>query len=309
VTAAGVSIVIPTRNGGARFRSVLDAVTRQRVDVPIELIVIDSGSTDATVALAERHASSVIRVEPERFNHGTTRNLGIERSRGEFVVMLVQDAIPVGDDWLAALIEPLRHNDRLAGTFARQTPEPGASALTRHYLSEWLAAKAADRTVFLTPDEFDQSAPEERFDRCIFDNVCSCIRRDVWTRIPFRSSPIAEDLAWAREVLAAGFGLAYVPAAMVEHSHDRSALYELKRTWVLHQQLYALFGLRTIPAPANLVRAVASCLRLHYRLIAEARQGVRAQAKGAALAVAWPLGQYLGGWTAANRRDWRPKGV
>jgi len=309
VTAGGVSIVIPTRNGGARIRSVLDAIARQKASGPIEMIVVDSGSTDGTLALAEERADTVIRVEVDGFNHGATRNLGIDRARSEFVVMLVQDAVPLGEDWLETLVAPLRHDEHLAGTFARQVPERAASPLTRHYLSGWIAAKPDARSVFATSEEFERLAPAERFDRCIFDNVCSCIRREVWARVPFRPAPIAEDMAWAREVLLAGYGVAYVPTAVVEHSHDRSAAYELRRTWVLHQQLYHLFGLRTIPSAGGLLHAVASSARLHWRLLSDNGAGMSAQMRGAALAVAWPLGQYLGGWTAAHGRDWRPGGV
>src|SRR5262249_44453050 len=104
--------------------------------------------------------------------------------------------------------------------------------------------------------DFDALSPFERFDRSVLDNVCAAIRRSVWREIPYRPTPIGEDLAWGREALLAGYGLAYVPDAVVEHSHDRSAWYELKRTWVLHQQLYTLFGLRTVPTASGLARAV-----------------------------------------------------
>ena len=304
-----VSIVLPTRNGGTRLRSTLDAIRQQRFAGPVDIVGVDSGSSDGTLDLLHERADTVLRVDPREFNHGATRNLGIERSRGDLVVMLVQDAVPVGDGWLEALVAPLQQDARLAGAFARQVAEPGASPLTRHYLSRWLAARTEPRTVFASREELEQSSPAERFDRCIFDNVCSCIRREVWERVPFRPAPIAEDMAWAREVLPAGYGLAYVPNAVVEHSHDRSAVYELKRTWVLHQQLYRLFGLQTIPSGAGLLRAVASSARLHRRLLSDEGASMSAQTRGAALAVAWPLGQYLGGWTAAHGRDWRPGGV
>jgi rhamnosyltransferase len=128
----------------------------------------------------------------------------------------------------------------------------------------------------------------------------------VWQTIPFRAVAIAEDMAWGRDVLIAGYGLAYTPAAVVEHSHERSAGYELKRTWVLHQQLYHLFGLRTIPGVGDLFRAIASSARLHQRVLVGSSAGLGAQLRGAALALAWPLGQYGGGWTAAHGREWRP---
>jgi GT2 family glycosyltransferase len=304
-----VSIVLPTRNGGPRFHSTLDAIRRQRFSGLVEIVGLDSGSTDGTLDRLRRHADTVVQVDPREFNHGATRNLGIERARGDLVVMLVQDAVPVGDDWLEALVAPLRRNQMLAGTFARQVARPEASPLARHYLSRWLASGLEPRTVFLSAEQFERSAPEERFDRCIFDNVCSCIRRDVWQKIPFQRVTIAEDMAWARDVLLAGYGLAYAPAAVVEHSHDRSPGYELKRTWVLHQQLYHLFGLRTIPRAGGVLRSIAGSLRLHQQLLSDGGVGFGAQFRGAALAIAWPLAQYGGGWAAAHGRDWRPGNV
>mgnify|MGYP001067294318 CR=1 FL=1 len=69
-----------------------------------------------------------------------------------------------------------------------------------------------------------------RFGTAVFDNVCSCVRRSVWSEHRFPASPIAEDLAWGREVVLAGYRLVYVPSAAVVHSHERSARYELGRT-------------------------------------------------------------------------------
>jgi rhamnosyltransferase len=225
--------------------------------------------------------------------------------------LLVQDAVPVGPGWLAALVEPLRRDSRLAGSFARQVPCSDASTLTRFYLSRWRPAQPGSRTTFITSRAaFEASSPFERFESATFDNVCSCVRRSVWQQIPFRATPIAEDLEWARDVLLAGYGLAYVADAVVEHSHDRSAVYELKRTWVLHQQLHRLFGLRTVPTVGALARSVGSSLRLHRRQLQADGASPLTHLRGAALAVAWPVGQFMGGWTAASGRPhWRPRGV
>jgi hypothetical protein len=129
----------------------------------------------------------------------------------------------------------------------------------------------------------------------------------VWQQIPFADTPIAEDLEWGRAALLAGYQLEYVADAVVMHSHDRSARYEFARTYVLHRRLLDLFGLRTIPTVRSLAHAIAGSARLH---LACDRQGVHEGAARAglgralALAVAWPLGQYLGGLSAA--RGWKP---
>jgi GT2 family glycosyltransferase len=140
----------------------------------------------------------------------------------------------------------------------------------------------------------------ERLRRCTFDNVCSCIRRSVWIDFPFKATPIAEDLEWARDVLLAGHRLAYVPAATVIHSHDRSARYEFTRTYLLHRRLFELFEVRTIPTLAALARAIASSLALHLRCA----RADRSYFRPIALAFAWPIGQYLGALSAV--RGWKP---
>jgi glycosyltransferase involved in cell wall biosynthesis len=303
-----VSIVLLTRNGGATLPATLDAIARQRADFAYEIVAVDSGSTDDTLPLLERMAREVVAIPSRSFNHGLTRNLGIERASGELIVLLVQDALPTTDHWLARLTTPLRADARVAGTFCRQLPRPHATALTKHYLDGWVAASATPRSVRLTdPAELDRLDPMARLHLCAFDNVCSCVRRSVWQQIPFRETPIAEDLEWGKAVLLRGHSLQFVPDAAVLHSHDRSAWYEFTRTYVLHRRLLELFGLRTIPTVRLLIRAILSSARLHLNCEREATRAGNGKAglgRALALAVAWPLGQYLGALSAARR--WKP---
>ncbi len=294
MSAPRVSIVIPTRNGISTLPALLDRLAGQRVDAAVEVIAVDSASTDGTAALLRDRVDRLIAIEAAGFDHGLTRNLGIEAASGDLVVLTVQDALPADDRWLAALIAPLRADPRLAGTFARQRPRPDASALTRQSLARWVAAGETPRVVFLDRAAFARLSPRERLDRCAFDNVCSCIRRSVWLAHPFRATPIAEDLEWAKTVLLAGHALAFVPDAVVVHSHERGAREEFTRTREVHRRLRALFGLRTIPSLPALGRAVASSLARHVRCRRE-DGGRMPLARAVGLAVAWPLGQYLGG--------------
>jgi rhamnosyltransferase len=297
VSAPLVSIVLPTRNGAATLPAVLDAIARQRVAFEFEIVAVDSSSSDGTAELLRGRVDRLIDIPVDAFDHGLTRNLGVEQARGELVVLLVQDAEPASDSWLAALTAPLVADAGLAGAYGRQLPRPEASAITRHYLRRWVASSGVARTVAVTSRaELESLDPMAQVERCAFDNVCSCIRRSIWTRHPFRSTPIGEDIEWARDVLLAGCRLAYVPEAAVIHSHDRPVRYEFARTYVLHRRLYELFRLRTIPTLPLLARAVASSLALHLRC----QRSVRA----IALAFAWPLGQYLGALSAA--RGWKP---
>lgn len=307
-----VSIVIPTRNGGARVAAVIDAIRAQPGRPAPELVIVDSASTDGSRARLSRDADVFIEIDPHSFNHGRTRNLGVARSSGELVVMMVQDALPQGDQWLTSLLAPLRQDPVVAGSFARQVPCRDASPMIERQLAGWVTGRGEARIMKIRDRaEYESWTPLERLQACAFDNVCSAVRRSVWSSHPFAELPIAEDLAWGRDVLLAGHALAYAPEAIVEHSHNRSAWYELKRTWVLHQQLQQLFGLRTIPSMRHLARAIASTAIAHRRWLRDNPQSdLRSRLHGQALALAWPLGQYLGGLTAVTgRAHWRPAGV
>lgn len=293
-----ISIVIPTRNGIETLPEVLDAIASQELAGACELVAIDSGSTDGTSELLRKRADRLLEIAPEAFNHGLTRNQAIAECRGELVVLLVQDAIPASPSWLSELTAPLHHERSLAGTFARQLPRPDAERLTRWALSGWVGAQeqpwlhaVEDRASFLA------QSPVERYLTCVFDNVCSCIRRSVWDRHPFPATPIAEDVEWARTVLLAGYQLAYVPSAMVVHSHERSLRYELVRTFQVHRRLRHLFELRTIPSLGHLLRAWLSTTAAHLASLYHhegPRPGPAAILRALGLAIVWPAGQYLG---------------
>ena len=144
--ASKISIVIPTRNGGETLPAVVDAISRQRIDVPVETIAIDSGSTDGTVALLRRHGVNVFDIKADAFDHGLARNLGLSLATGDLAVLLVQDAVPASDQWLSTLTAPFRTDPQLAGTFARQEACTNAGPITRHYHATYLASSAVGRT-------------------------------------------------------------------------------------------------------------------------------------------------------------------
>ncbi len=91
-----ISVIIPVKNGDVWLRKLIPAILNQSLASKTEIILIDSGSTDQTKSVVRRYPVRMICIEPEEFNHGTTRNLGVKESKGKYVVMTVQDAKPVG---------------------------------------------------------------------------------------------------------------------------------------------------------------------------------------------------------------------
>src|SRR5690242_9063488 len=98
------TVIIPTKNGGDLFRSVLQRVLEQQTPWPFEVLVVDSGSSDGTVEFVRTQPTVRLHtIEPQQFGHGRTRNLAISLARGEFAALITQDALPAHDQWLFEL--------------------------------------------------------------------------------------------------------------------------------------------------------------------------------------------------------------
>jgi rhamnosyltransferase len=217
-----VAILLLTKNGAAFLKESLDAIFGQQSPYSFEVLALDSGSTDGTLALLSRYPVRIVAVEPAAFQHGRTRNLAATlASPGvEYLVYLTQDATPL-PGWLDALVNTVATEDVVAGAFSRQVPRPGCNPLlARRIVEEWPQVGGGQRIVKQlngpTVDSMDWHSLAH------FADTSSCIRRAVWAQIPFPEVDFAEDLAWAGQVLKAGYSLVYEPGSAVLHSHSGS---------------------------------------------------------------------------------------
>jgi rhamnosyltransferase len=265
--------------------------------------VIDSGSTDGTAELARRHGASVHRISRDEFEHGATRNLGVSLSGGEYVAFIVQDAVPLDERWLAAMVENLERDKLVAGVYGRQIPRPESSPLTRALVNSWPTADLERREQYMEdPTLYHTLPPAERRSLATFDNVSSCVRRSVWEEIPFERTGFGEDVRWGKRVVEAGYKIVYEPRSAVFHSHERGALYDLRRHYVDQLVLLDLFGLATTPNLAllflNVFRASAY---LYLRLLRDEKSVMRA-ARLVPLALKHAVFSQAGAYLAAKNR-------
>ncbi len=296
--------------GGARFRECLDALVAQEPP-PAALVVVDSGSTDGTVEAARDAGARVLSVRREDFRHGPTRNLGFEALPDtDVVVFLVQDAVPVGTGFLAALADALASDPALGAVTARQVPPRDASALTRSTVERSpFHGATAERTGPVPRDELARLGPSGWRGLLRLDSIALAVRRPLFDRTRFRETDFGEDALLAYDLLWGGWALGHVPAAVVEHGHEYdeasvAARYEQDARFFRER-----FGLRVRPGLLSVVKGWAAERRADRRWLAAHPEHRSADVARRSASLRWAqvLAQYRGSrgalGTLPERRD------
>lgn len=211
-----VSVVIPTKNAGTQFKELLKRIRSQTVS-NIEIVVVDSGSTDSTVTIAETLADTVIEIPPEEFHHGRTRNLGANATSGDVIVFTVQDAMPANAEWLSKLINPIE-NSTADVTYGNQIAYSDAKPPDRFFYEYFYPDK---QVILNESDTVDQG--EFYLNNIFISDVCSAVSRTVWGDFQFQDSvDMSEDKDFAYRIAKEGHTLQYCPEAKIYHSHNYS---------------------------------------------------------------------------------------
>lgn len=216
------TVAILTYNGEDYLERILQQATSQRIDGIVEVLVIDSGSTDSTLDIVKRFPSVRLHEIPNsEFGHGKTRNLAVRLATGEFIAFLTHDAIPTSTDWLRELLAPFAIAADIVAVMGKQIPRAGCFPLMKYEIQGVFAGFGPDfgTTVFYK-DSFVQS---EGVLNAVgfYSDVNSAARREfLLNRIPYRDVRYAEDQLFGKDLVEAGYRKAYAPRAAVEHSND-----------------------------------------------------------------------------------------
>lgn len=216
-----ISVIIPTLNAASSIRLLLEKLQSQEV-MPDEIIVIDSSSDDDTADLARKYGSRVLVIPRDSFDHGGTRNIAAKETVGDILIFMTQDALPYDRDLIKNLISPLSDPD-VAASYARHIPRDDASPLEVfarlfNYPSTPYIKSIVDIGVYGIKTFF-----------C--SNVCSAYKKDIFMKTGMfpESIPSNEDMLLAAKLITGGHKIAYVPDAMVIHSHEYSIKELFKR--------------------------------------------------------------------------------
>lgn len=200
------SLVIRCYNEEEHIGRLLTGVMAQTIK-DVEIIIVDSGSTDATLSIASRYPVKILSIRPEEFSFGRSLNLGCAAAAGEFIVIASAHVYPVYKGWLEEMIEPFKDPD-VAMVYGKQRGDARAKYTEQQIYKKWY------------PDE---SIPCQGHPFC--NNANSAIRTELWKKLLFNEELTGlEDLDWAKRATELGKKVAYSAKAEIIHIHNESPL-------------------------------------------------------------------------------------
>lgn len=290
---ASVSIIIPTLNAGFEFRWLMRKLRAQRGLRQLEIVIVDSGSNDETVTLAREAGCNVVEIPPEKFSHSFARNTGAEAAHGDYLLFMVQDAYPIGDYWVYAMLRYLLDH---AGAKLAAVSCAEYSRSDSDMMYDWLINTNYS---FLGCLEHDRIGEFKGNNHTLLrsygqlSDVACLIPKEVFSQYRYRGD-YAEDLDLGIRLIKDGYKVAMLASVKVVHSHNRPAYYYLKRSFVDTIFLVGLFddyaypNIESVPGLIAGIVSTAAHLSDWLRSFDESESGK-------------DMGSELGDWI----RDWR----
>jgi len=199
----GVSIVIRALNEAQHLPACLKRIHEQIVDIPIEIILVDSGSSDCTIQIGRSFQCRVFEIEKKNFTFGRALNLGISQANWPIIISISAHCIPIGKQWLSHLINPIREGLAEMVYGSHIAPEHTRSSEIS-YFHEKYSHKSGLQL------------------RPLMNNGNSAFLRSIWEARQFDERlPAQEDMEFSLwHMRRNSFRLYYEKSAMVEHHHN-----------------------------------------------------------------------------------------
>lgn len=257
-----VSVVIPTFNAGDEFELLLKDLISQKLIGRIEIVVVDSGSTDNTVEICKKYNVNLVEIPNEDFSHSYSRNLGASHAKGDYLLFMTQDVSVTEDVWVSQIISILKENDVVALS---------CDEIVRDDADLFARVKNFEHNNYIFSGAIDKinSMPESRDENAVrkaaqLTDVNCLVRKNVFLDYKYEGD-YAEDLLLGKKLLEDGYKIAQVSSVKVMHSHTRNGFYELRRSIVEHRSLFKMLNIKKKLADYN--SAISSIVNSYNKIL------------------------------------------
>jgi len=237
-----VSVVIPTNSDENTLRYLFSKIMSQNGMKDLEIIIVNSGKHDLS-SLQKFSNVKLIKIPPEEFNHGRTRNLGASKAEGDFVLVQTDDAIPANRNLYYELCKILDENPQCGCVSPKQIPRSDSDLISKYIIFNHIKF-IQKYSAKINPKSFDKLSNQQKRAVSQIDDVCACYRKNVFSKYQYSNIPFGEDIELGIRLVKGGFEISNLYTNGVIHSHNRDALYWLKRGFTERIILNQLFDIQ-----------------------------------------------------------------
>jgi rhamnosyltransferase len=234
-----ISVIIPVKNGAATLKRCLKSIKNQTIADDIEIIVLNSMSTDDCVAIARGFNAKIIDIPNGTFNHGLTRNIGVQNASGELIYLTVQDAYLGASDMIE---EMARHFDDAAvmGVMGHQAVPHERDKNPFLWYRPFSAPRITEKMITDSQD-FKNLTSNQQQSLIAWDNVVAMYRKSALIEQPFVKTEYAEDWIWSYNALLKGWKLLHDSSLIAYHYHHQKYQYVFKSAYTINYHFYKFF--------------------------------------------------------------------
>jgi len=198
------SVVIRAYNESQHLPRLLEGIAHQTIK-DVEVILVDSGSTDATVQIAESYGAKIVHIPSAEFTFGRSLNFGLRSATRDLVVIASAHVYPVYPDWLESLLHPFE-DEQVALTYGKQRGPASAKYSEQQIYHQWYPEVSILNQV-----------------TAFCNNANAAIRKSLWEQNQYDETLTGlEDLAWGKWAKEQGYKIAYVSEAEIIHMHNET---------------------------------------------------------------------------------------
>ena len=199
-----IGVVVRALNEEEHIGRLLTGLSQQ-TRVPDRIVLVDSGSDDSTISIAERLGAEIAHIKPQDFSFGRSLNVGFEACETDVVLVLSAHVYPLFDSFVENLVAPFA-DESVAVTYGRQVGDWRTQFSEMRIMRQWFPESG--------------SGPQEH---PFSNNANACVRRSVWELMPYDENLTGlEDMDFASRAQSKGFEVHYVAEAPVVHVHQET---------------------------------------------------------------------------------------
>lgn len=246
-TSLKISVIIPVRNGNNTLAKCLESLLAQATEAPLDIIILDSMSTDGSRETALKYGAKLVDVMQGTFDHGLTRNLGIAHAEGDLVYFTVQDAWIANSEMLNKMSGYFKDEKVVAVGGHQAVPhekDKNPMKWYRRFSEPVVEIRQLEEGI-----DFESLDQERKKSLIAWDNVVAMYRKRALLEQPFIATEMSEDWVWSRDAIIKGWTLVYDPSLLVYHYHHESYRYIYEVSYSVNYHFYKYFGFKpSMPA-------------------------------------------------------------